>query len=37
MRKKSYTVPVLTRHGGAVEKTRGPIGWALEFINWRIG
>jgi hypothetical protein len=37
MRKKAYTAPTLARHGCAVARTRGPIGWALELINWRIG
>jgi hypothetical protein len=37
MQKKAYSTPTLARHGGAVAMTRGPIGWALEFINWRIG
>jgi hypothetical protein len=37
MRKKTYSTPTLARHGDAVAMTRGPIGWALELINWRIG
>jgi hypothetical protein len=37
MRKKAYTTPVLTRHGGAVEMTLGRVGRLLEFINFRLG
>ncbi len=37
MRKKAYTPPKVARHGSAVAATRGPVGWALELINWRIG
>jgi hypothetical protein len=35
--KKTYRSPRLTSHGNAVALTRGPFGFLLEFINWRIG
>lgn len=37
MQKKTYSTPVLTRHGGAVAKTLGRVGRLLEFINFRLG
>jgi hypothetical protein len=34
--KKVYASPTLTRFGSAVAATLGPIGFRLEFINWRL-
>ncbi|HEX8694284.1 MAG TPA: lasso RiPP family leader peptide-containing protein [Longimicrobium sp.] len=37
MDRKPYVAPTVTRHGSAVEQTRGEHGRTLEFINFRPG